>query len=91
MLSDPKRYWHHVEHFDLSDAEKTELINMVHLAMQSGVDRAFGDDPARLALAENGADVAPPPYDVIDLSSADYAETAVSQTFNDKKGAKTSD
>lgn len=88
MLPDPKRYWHHVEHFDMNDAEKTELINMVFCAMQSGVDRAFGDDPVQMALADNGSEIASSKHDVIDLSKDDYSASDLSQTFNDKKGAK---
>jgi len=88
MLPDPARYWHHVAHLDMADAQKTELINIVFRAMQSEVDRAFGHDPVQVVMAtKRGKDALPAP-DVIDLSMDDYHVTELSQTFNDKKGMK---
>ncbi|MDJ0387337.1 hypothetical protein QMO56_04345 [Roseomonas sp. E05] len=43
------RYWSYVEHLDVSDARKAELLEAVWRIMRSFVDRAFGDDPAQLA------------------------------------------
>lgn len=44
---DLDKYRRHVEHFDLSDAQKTDLLLAVWRIMQSFVDRAFGDDPVQ--------------------------------------------
>lgn len=43
------RYWSYVEHLDVPDARKAELLEAVWRIMRSFVDRAFGDDPAQLA------------------------------------------
>ena len=86
MLPDPERYWHHVAHLDMTDARKIDFINTVFQAMQSQVDRAFGDDPVQLAVAASDAKCALSASDVIDLSKDDYSASGVSQTFNDKKG-----
>ena len=72
----------------MSDARKIELINIVHRAMQSGVDRAHGDDLVQLAMAERTTKRALPSQTVIDLSKDEYCVANLSQTFNDKKGTK---
>lgn len=46
---DLTKYRRHVEHLDLSDREKTELLAALWRIMESFVDRAFGDDPVQLA------------------------------------------
>lgn len=88
MLPVHKRYWHHVDHLDVSDARKIEIINTVHRAMQSGVDRAHGDDPVQLALTNNSSKRASSASDVIDLPKGEYWDASLTQTFNDKKGMK---
>ncbi|MEL6118141.1 MAG: hypothetical protein AAFR49_00530 [Pseudomonadota bacterium] len=88
MLPDPERYWHHVAHLDMTDARKIDIINTVFQAMQSQVDRAFGDDPVQLAVAASCAKRASHSSDVIDLSKDDYCTSDLSQTFNDKKGTR---
>ena len=86
MLPDQERYWHHVAHLDMSDAHKIDIINTVFQAMQSQVDRAFGDDPVQVAVAARGTKRALPAPDVIDLSKGDYSASDLSQSFNDKNG-----
>jgi hypothetical protein len=44
------RYRRHVEHFDLPEAKKDELLRAVWRMMKSFVDRAFGDDPVQHCL-----------------------------------------
>lgn len=46
---DLDRYRHHVDHFDLTETQKTDLLLTVWRIMQSFVDRAFGDDPVQHA------------------------------------------
>ena len=87
MLPDHERYWHHVAHLDMADADKHDLIHIVFQAMQSHVDRAFGDDPVQVALGQNSSKGACASEDVIDLSKGEYCTSNLSQTFNDKKGA----
>lgn len=86
MLPDLKLYWHHVDHLDVPDARKTELINIVYSAMQSFVDRAHRDDPVQLAMTTKDEKRALPAYDVVDLAKGEYSEFPLSKTFNDKKG-----
>ncbi len=44
---DIERYRHHVDHFDLPEARKVELLQAIWQMMQNFVDRAFGDDPVQ--------------------------------------------
>lgn len=44
---DLSRYRRHVEHLDLPDAQKDELLLALWRIMESFVDRAFGDDPVQ--------------------------------------------
>lgn len=48
MKPDLEKYRAFVDGFDLSDAEKTDLIHTVWRIMEGFVDRAFGLDPATL-------------------------------------------
>lgn len=47
---DLARYRRHVEHFDLPEAKKDELLRTIWRHMKSFVDRAFGDDPVQHCL-----------------------------------------
>ncbi len=47
MLLDIKKYLHHVENFDLSRAQKEELIRTVWGSMESGADKIFGLHPVQ--------------------------------------------
>jgi hypothetical protein len=44
------RYRRHVDHFDLPEAKKDELLRTIWQMMKSFVDRAFGDDPVQHSL-----------------------------------------
>jgi phytoene/squalene synthetase len=44
------RYRRHVDHFDLPDAQKDELLRTIWQMMKSFVDRVFGDDPVQHCL-----------------------------------------
>lgn len=50
MTPDMDKYLAMVEDYDLSDAEKRELILAVWSIMEAFVDRAFGMDPTTIAL-----------------------------------------
>lgn len=57
MQLDPSQFLHHLEHFDMNDAQKTDYVRAIILVMQSFVDRAFGDTPEQTLLgtrADNG-------------------------------------
>ncbi len=49
MSDDMNRYRHHVDHLDLPDERKVELLRSVWQIMRSFVDRAFGEDASQLA------------------------------------------
>jgi hypothetical protein len=51
---DLEQYLHHLGHLDMALPLKIALIRSVRDLMQSFVDRAFGDDPAQLALQAGG-------------------------------------
>ena len=50
MTPDMDKYLPMVEHYDLPDAEKRELILALWSIMEAFVDRAFGMDPTTMAL-----------------------------------------
>jgi len=69
---DLDKYRRHVEHFDLSDAQKTDLLLAVWRIMQSFVDRAFGDDPVQqVTQSRERAAHRGPMRPVIDLQPVD--------------------
>ena len=47
MPIDLEKYRRHVDRFDLTEAQKAELIHTVWAIMESVVDRAFGSDPVQ--------------------------------------------
>ncbi len=49
------RYRSHVDHFDLSEKAKAELLMALWHIMGSFVDRAFGDDPVQLSQKDGGS------------------------------------
>ena len=51
---DLSKYRRHVDHLDMPDREKDELLLALWRIMESFVDRAFGDDPA--SHLRNGAE-----------------------------------
>ncbi len=55
MRPDLQKYLPYVEAFDLTEAQKAELIHSVWSLMEGFVDRAFGDDPVQLCLAEQAS------------------------------------
>lgn len=84
MPPDIDRYRKHVDHFDLTEAQKTDLIHSMHHMMESAVDRAFGGDPTQLCLSRVGSKDASVDGDVINLDQSKYRD--LSKTFNTQKG-----
>lgn len=84
MPPDIDRYREHVEHFDLTETQKSELIHIVHRMMESFVGRAFGDDPAQICVDAVGSKDAACAGDMIDFKKPEYQN--LSHNFNDKKG-----
>ncbi len=44
---DLDKYRRHVDHLDMTEERKTELLLSLYTIMRSFVDRAFGDDPVQ--------------------------------------------
>lgn len=83
MSPDYEKYRPYVAHFDLSDAEKDELIHSVWLIMESFVDRAFGIDRdwhIRPACANNDSPAAEPGVDSAASECQKRAAHAAQQT-----------
>jgi hypothetical protein len=54
MSLDITPYRHHLDGFDLSEAQKAEIIRSVYLVMESFVDLAFGTDATQICLGIKG-------------------------------------
>ncbi|WP_149541219.1 hypothetical protein [Siccirubricoccus phaeus] len=86
-----RRYRQHVDHLDLSEARKTELLSAVWQIMRSFVDRAFGEDAVQLArnpvdgarAAREGTD-----EDVIELEPISRSDDGgdLAPVLNDRGG-----
>lgn len=53
MKPDIEKYRKYVDHFDISEEHKIELINIIWNMMENFVDRAFGADSVQICLGEN--------------------------------------
>lgn len=52
MPADIEKYRKYVDRFDITEAQKVELIHTLWSIMESFVDRAFGVDPVQLCRKE---------------------------------------
>jgi len=76
MQLDIERYRPFVDHFDMPDEQKVELIHIVSRIMQSFVERAFGKSPEQALL---GIDF----HDASDPARAELDSGTITTTFND--------
>lgn len=91
---DLDKYRRHVDHFDLTEHQKTELLRAVWRIMQSFVDHAFCDDPAQQCRGDvdgiaTADEIAGGP--VIELQaekSVSPDHTDLSGTFGDHAGTR---
>lgn len=67
MKPDLDKYLPLIEHFDLSDDQKIELLNSIWQAMEGFSDSAFGDDPVQLVLLLSKDAI--PSLDVLELQA----------------------
>lgn len=77
MQLDPTQFLHHLEPFEMSDAQKLDYVQAIIRIMQSFVDRAFGDAPEQVLLgtsADNG---------IIQASDSVEFTGAITPTYND--------
>lgn len=84
MPPDLARYRRHVDHYDMTDVQKNDLIHSVYCMLENAVARAFGDDPTQLSGAQVGSKDAPEFGDMITLDPSDYQN--LNKTFNTAKG-----
>lgn len=77
MLLDSERYRHHLEGFDVSEADKTRLIEQLWAIAVSCVDRVTGDAPEQILLGANGTKCPARVHDRLDSLSP------LTSTFND--------
>lgn len=84
MPHDLAKFRRHVDHFDMSDAQKNDLIHSVYYMLENAVARAFGDDPTQLSGAQLGSKDARNKDDMITLEPSDYQ--TLNETFNATKG-----
>lgn len=84
------RYLRHVDHLDLPEDRKAELLRAIYQIMQNFVDRAFGDDPAQLARKDGDENQLPRESRArCVVSSLDHnnpGETALTAAFTKRAG-----
>lgn len=95
MLPDFEKYRSYVDHFDLSENGKQELVNQVWAMMENAIDRAFQDEPSQRAMADGREIAAKRALDsgaVVDLSKDEYQAHELTTVFTmeitGKKGGK---
>ena len=76
MQLDIEKYRPYVDHFDLSDEHKIELIHIVSRIMQSFVERAFGKSPEQALLGTDFQSASDPAIIALDCFD-------IPTTFND--------
>ncbi len=70
MKPDFEKYRRYVDHFDVSEEEKDDIIHTVFRIMERCKDRAFRASPEQLALAADGSEVAEDSGKLIDLQAS---------------------
>lgn len=84
MPPDLAKYRRHVDHYDMTDDQKNDLIHSVYCMIENAVARGFGDDPTQLSGAQIGSKDASDKGDVINLEPSDYQN--LNKAFNTAKG-----
>ncbi len=95
MPADFEKYRPFVDHFDLSESGKQELVNHVWAIMENSIDRALHSDPSQRAMAdassvvdENVAKRAMDSGTVVDLSKDEYQTHGLTNIFSEEKGGR---
>jgi hypothetical protein len=73
MQLDIERYRPYVDHFDMPEEQKIELIHIVSRIMQSFVERAFGKSPEQVLLGTDFHSASDP--DAVELDSFEIHTT----------------
>lgn len=86
---DLSRYRRHVEHLDMPDEKKDELLLALWRIMESFVDRAFGDDPVQQCGSERlsieQADAGSPPSGTTEQENDEWRVHPVVDSIPSKK------
>ena len=80
------RYRKYVDHFDLSEHQKIELIHTVGRMMESFVERAFGDDATQQCIEGHVVENALVAGDVIPSEHSAVHSNQLLKVFNGQKG-----
>lgn len=91
MTPDIEKYRPYVDHFDLTESGKQELVNHVWAMMENVIDRAFDSDPSQTAMAAGDRGIAKRALDsgtVVDLSKDEYQTLGLTKIFTKKKGGE---
>ena len=85
MKPDIEKYRQYVDHFNLSEAQKIDLINTVWRIMQSFTDRAFGIDPVQQAMDEKSLENGKRDLKMIECSKQPKHRKSLSKTFKQRR------
>ncbi len=85
MKPDIEKYRRYVDHFDLSEKQKIDLINTVWRIMQGFVDRAFGIDAVQQAMNDKALENSKRDIKLIECSKQPKQEKPLSETFKQKR------
>lgn len=66
MQPDIEKYRQYLDHLDIEDEKKIELIHTVWLILQNGFDRALGEDSTQICLELKANKVEPESSPVIE-------------------------
>lgn len=77
MQLDTERYRHHLDGFDMSEAEKVRLMEQLWAILHSLVTRAAGESPEQIILRIRDWENCNPDSDPLD------SDHSISSTFND--------
>ncbi len=84
-MPDIEKYRGFVNHFDLTDEQKVELIHIGWMMAESFVDRAVGGDPVQLALHERDGKRALASSPMIEFTRAADGTFAISDVNTERE------
>ena len=85
MPPDIEKYRRYVDHFDISEEKKIDLIHTVWRMMQSFVDRAFGIDSTQYATQEKALENRNKAKKLIQYSHQPEQNNTLSKTFKQER------
>lgn len=91
MIPDFEKYRCYVDHFDLTEEGKRELILTVYAFMENSIDRALGTDSTQLVMIQQDGGISKRAIDsgtVVDLSKDEYHKLDLTMVFQREKGGE---